>query len=249
MFLGWGTGAVLLGWPVGSGAGSWAIVGRLWKKRNADVVASRPMQANTQRASVFDDRAVLTFWFGSMDADVWPVAQGGLWFGKSDATDERIRQQFLPMWNGLMNGTPRASSLPVQERLAAIIVLDQFSRNMFRASAGMFASDALALRLALQTIDAGEDEQLTPLERVFCYLPLEHAEDIALQGRCVALFDRLAKSVSAEERSLFDNYLDYARRHQAVVAEFGRFPHRNPLLGRSSTPEELEYLAKPGAGF
>jgi uncharacterized protein (DUF924 family) len=198
---------------------------------------------------VFDYRAVLTFWFGPMDADVWPVAQGGLWFGKSDATDERIRQQFLPMWNGLMNGTPDASALCVQERLAAIIVLDQFSRNMFRASAGMFASDALALRLALQTIDAGEDEQLTPLERVFCYLPLEHAEDIALQDRCVALFERLANAVPPENRRLFDDYADYALRHRAVVAEFGRFPHRNPLLGRDSTPDELEYLAKPGAGF
>lgn len=198
---------------------------------------------------MFDYRAVLTFWFGPMDADVWPVAQGGLWFGKSDATDERIRQQFLPMWNGLMNGTPDASALPLQERLAAIIVLDQFSRNMFRASAGMFASDALALRLALQTIDAGEDERLTPLERVFCYLPLEHAEDIALQDRSVALYERLANTVPSEDRGLFDSYLDYARRHQAVVAEFGRFPHRNPLLGRDSTPDELEYLAKPGAGF
>jgi uncharacterized protein (DUF924 family) len=198
---------------------------------------------------VFDYRAVLAFWFGPMDADVWPVAQGGLWFGRSDATDERIRQQFLPMWNGLMNGTPDASALRVQERLAAIIVLDQFSRNMFRASAGMFASDALALRLALQTIDAGEDEQLTPLERVFCYLPLEHAEDIALQDRCVALFERLANVVPPENRRLFDDYVDYALRHRAVVAEFGRFPHRNPLLGRDSTPDELEYLAKPGAGF
>jgi uncharacterized protein (DUF924 family) len=90
---------------------------------------------------------------------------------------------------------------------------------------------------------------LLPIRRVFAYLPLEHAENLELQQRCVALFDALGREVPAEQRMSYADYLDYARRHEAVIARFGRFPHRNALLGRTSTPEEQAYLAEPGAGF
>ena len=128
-------------------------------------------------------------------------------------------------------------------------MLDQFTRNAFRGQPDSFAGDAQALALALAGIERGHDQALPPMARIFCYLPLEHAEDLALQQRSVALFAALRDAPGAEPRAFFDGTLDYARKHQDVIARFGRFPHRNAILGRTSTPQEQAYLAQPGAGF
>ena len=128
--------------------------------------------------------------------------------------------------------------------LALIIVLDQFTRNVFRDSARAFAGDAQALQAALVLLESAAFAQLEPLQRWFVLMPLEHAEDLAMQQRCVAEFEAL----TALDARLA-GALDYARRHLQVIERFGRFPHRNQVLGRPSTAQELSYLAQPGSGF
>ena len=185
---------------------------------------------------------VIEFWFGSASttAALDPRRE---WFVKDPAFDDAIRQRFGPLVDQALAG-PLGWNAEVREQLAEVIVLDQFPRNIFRGQARAFAGGARALPLALALLDNGAAQLLQPAQRVFVYLPLEHAEDRALQARSVALFEALA----AESPGLQDT-LDYAHRHQEVIARFGRFPHRNAALGRRSTPEELEYLAQPGSGF
>jgi len=199
-------------------------------------------------ASSFAD--VLRFWLGAypLEADAMRGAQRQ-WFQKDDAFDARLREGF-----GSTIAQARAGRLEhwadsADGWLALILVLDQFTRNAFRGQPDSFAGDAQALALALTGIERGHDQALPPMARMFCYLPLEHAEDLALQQRCVALFAALRDAPGAEPRAFFDGTLDYARKHQDVIARFGRFPHRNAILGRTSTPQEQAYLAQPGAGF
>jgi uncharacterized protein (DUF924 family) len=184
-----------------------------------------------------ESAAVLDFWFGPS-----PLAPKAAWFRKDPAFDEVIRTRFSAVVEEALAGGldwpgPRGT-------LAQILVLDQFPRNLFRGQSRAFAGDARALDLALGLIGSGEHLALQPLERWFVYLPLEHAEDLAVQDRSVALFTALG----AEAPSMADA-LDYAVRHRDVIQRFGRFPHRNPALGRASTPEELAYLTTPGSGF
>ena len=128
--------------------------------------------------------------------------------------------------------------------LARILVLDQFTRNAWRGAPASFAGDALALEAAIDLVDSAAHLALTPLQRWFAYMPFEHAEDMGMQDRAVALFEALAA-----EHDGFADPLDYARRHRAVIERFGRYPHRNAILGRVSTAQELEFLALPGSGF
>lgn len=187
---------------------------------------------------------VLHFWFGPPGE---APAIRDAWFRKDPDFDERIRAQFgalvdaalaapLPPAEG-WRSTPRAT-------LAEIVVLDQFPRNLFRGSARSFAGDARALALALELFEGGAAGGLSVLERWFAAMPLEHAEDLAAQERCVALFE----SFAAEDAAL-GSALDYARRHRDVIRRFGRFPHRNEWLGRTSTPEEIAFLREPGSRF
>lgn len=140
-----------------------------------------------------------------------------------------------------------ASALPAAWQpapLAELLLLDQFTRNVFRGTPRAFAGDARALVLARQLVDSGAHLALHPLERAFAYLPFEHAEDLAMQDRSVALFEALATG-----DPYFDDTLDYARRHRDIVQRFGRFPHRNAILGRASTPDEIAFLQQPGSSF
>ena len=199
-------------------------------------------------ASSFAD--VLRFWLGAypLEADAMRGAQRQ-WFQKDDAFDARLREGF-----GSTIAQARAGRLEhwadsADGWLALILVLDQFMRNAFRGQPDSFAGDPQALALALAGIERGHDQALPPMARIFCYLPLEHAEDLALQQRSVALFAALRDAPGAEPRAFFDGTLDYARKHQDVIGRFGRFPHRNAMLGRASTEDEQTYLAQPGAGF
>jgi uncharacterized protein (DUF924 family) len=134
-------------------------------------------------------------------------------------------------------------------RLALIILVDQMSRNIFRDQMSAFTYDYLAQEWCLDGLDMGAAEELQPIERVFLYLPLEHSESRVDQARSVALFSELARRVPAAQRGSFDYYLDFAKQHQVIVERFGRFPHRNKVLGRASTQEEIEFLQGPGSAF
>jgi uncharacterized protein (DUF924 family) len=134
-------------------------------------------------------------------------------------------------------------------RLALVIVLDQFPHHIHRDQPQAFATDPQSLALSLDALESGENKKLAPIERVFLYLPLEHAESLDMQDQSVSLYEQLTLEAAADERALFDGFLDYARKHRDVVARFGRFPHRNKVLGRASTPDELEFLKQPGSRF
>ncbi len=134
-------------------------------------------------------------------------------------------------------------------RIALIIVLDQFSRHIHRGTPAAFAQDPAAQRLALAGVEQGTDRALIPAQRAFFYLPFEHAEDLALQRRGVQLFQLLATEVAPAWRKEYTGFSDYAGHHRDIVERFGRFPHRNTVLGRASTPEETEFLKQPGSSF
>jgi uncharacterized protein (DUF924 family) len=207
-------------------------------------------------------QAVLDYWFGKADfkeegldtkrhrsAAEIAQQQSKLWWSKNKSIDLDIRQSFEPTLKALLTGQYSSWFETPQGRLAAIIVLDQFSRNMYRDSAHAFSQDSLALYWALQGIRQGDDKKLTPLQRVFFYLPLEHCEQLSMQDLAIEKFSQLADDAPASFSDLAKGFVDYAHQHQEVIAHFGRFPHRNHLLGRLSTKEEKEYLAKPGTGF
>ncbi len=181
---------------------------------------------------------VLAFWFGAP-----PHAQRSEWFRKDAAFDTTIRARFgAAIAEALAGGFGRWCVSP-HGALARVILLDQFTRNAFRDTPDAFAGDARALATATQAIDAGFDAALDRYERWFLYMPFEHAEDLAVQERSLALFGALA------DASGLDGPLDYARRHHDVIARFGRFPHRNAILGRASTPDEVAFLRTPGSSF
>jgi len=194
---------------------------------------------------------VLGYWIGPAadDASVADAKQA-LWFRKSFETDREIARTFLPTMAALSAGLADDwAARGVKPRLAAIIALDQFSRNVFRGQPEAFENDDKALSLALLGISLGLERDLTEVERAFLYMPLEHAEDADMQARCVALFEALLEEAREPFRPLVESWLDYARRHRDVITRFGRFPHRNAILGRENTAEEAEYLSLPGAGF
>ena len=184
--------------------------------------------------------AVIDFWFGAS-----PLATRREWFVKDPAFDETIRVRFGALVDRALAG-PLGWGGDALSSLAEVIVLDQFPRNLFRGQARAFAGDARARSLALALVDDGGDLALHPMQRWFAYLPLEHAEDLALQDRSVALFEALA---AAEPGEGFASALDYARRHRDLIRRFGRFPHRNVALGRASTANEADFLKQPGSGF
>ncbi len=188
-------------------------------------------------------RAVLDFWF-------LPAGHAGHgayrpeWFRKDDAFDAAIRERFGTAVEEALNGTPGAGS--DETLLARILLLDQFTRNIFRGTPRAFAGDVQALQLAEALVAAGRDKNLTPWQRWFAYLPFEHSESLLDQERSVALFAALRREMQHEA---FDSAHDYALRHREVIERFGRFPHRNAILGRASTAQEIEFLTQPGSSF
>ncbi len=197
-----------------------------------------------------DPEEILLFWFGENPDDPECVAERcKLWFGRSPAFDALIRMRF--------GGYPRLAAEGCFESwqetprfsLALVLVLDQFPRNLFRGTAESFAFDSFAVNVAKAAIDSGYDRQVRPVEAAFFYLPLEHAEDPDLQRQSVECFRRLIKHSPRSMYKVLKGFEDYAERHFAVIARFGRFPHRNRILGRSSTEEERAYLAAGGETF
>ncbi|PKO85425.1 MAG: DUF924 domain-containing protein [Betaproteobacteria bacterium HGW-Betaproteobacteria-12] len=186
---------------------------------------------------------ILAFWFGQ-PGEAGHGQPRSEWFRKDAAFDAEIRRRFLPDVESALAGQLDAWAATLSGLLALLILLDQFPRNLFRGQARAFAGDAAARRLAETALSRGWDRKLNAVEKLFVYLPFEHSEALADQERSLALFAALAA-----EHPGNDGFLDYARRHHAVIARFGRFPHRNTALGRPSSPEEASYLAEPGSGF
>jgi uncharacterized protein (DUF924 family) len=176
---------------------------------------------------------VLRFWFGE-------GAERGKahkrWFEKNSTFDAKVRNRFLPLYEELARCNDWLS-LP-NYCLARIVVLDQFPRNMFRGTARAFAADPLALAAAKHAMAKGYDRDLLPVEKQFVYLPFEHSESLADQERACELMQLLGEELYG-----------WAVKHKVIVERFGRFPHRNDILGRASTPDEVEFLKQPGSGF
>jgi uncharacterized protein (DUF924 family) len=194
--------------------------------------------------------SVHEFWFGT-DADDAAVIkqQSALWWSKDTDTDDAIRRRFEPTLNAAAQHNLNAWAETPGGLLALILLTDQFPRNIYRDTPKAFVFDAVARAWCLDGLARNIDHALRPIERVFFYLPLEHAESLELQEQSVRLFQDLLREVPSPQRSLFEGYLDFAVRHRDIIARFDRFPHRNAIFGRLSTPQELEFLAQPGASF
>lgn len=186
---------------------------------------------------------VLDFWFGATD-DPQHLSPRNQWFVKDAEFDAQIRARFGGLIEHALAGGIDGWGKPASSALAQILVLDQFTRNVFRGSARAFAGDARALAVAQAMVAASEDHALPGVQRQFVYLPFEHAEDPAMQRQALRLFARLERDEPA-----LDGLLMWAQRHHDIIERFGRFPHRNVALGRGSTPEELQFLQQPGSGF
>lgn len=193
---------------------------------------------------------VLEFWFSTLTNDEAIIAsQSVLWWKKQDSTDELIKSQFEESVRLAAAGEFDEWKHTPSGRLALIILLDQFPRNIYRDTPLAFAFDSTASSLCLEGLAKGDDQALSPIRRVFFYLPLEHAEDKKLQDQSVALFRSLLSDLGPEEKKRYAGYLDFAIKHQAIIERFGRFPHRNRILQRDSTSAELEFLKQPGSSF
>jgi uncharacterized protein (DUF924 family) len=174
---------------------------------------------------------VLQFWLGELSREQW--------FGSGAKLDEQIRSRFLDVHQAVVVAPDDVLLFDPKSALAAVIVLDQFSRHMFRGTPSAFATDGKALTIAEAVIARGLAEAFSDDERLFLYLPFEHQEDVQAQARCVDLFSALGDPELTK----------YAQAHKDIIDRFGRFPHRNAILGRQSTTEELEFLKGPGSAF
>jgi uncharacterized protein (DUF924 family) len=177
---------------------------------------------------------VLEFWFKRHRKD---------WFEKNPAFDTEIRDRFLPLYERALREELKTWLEQSASCLALVILLDQFPRNMFRGSARAFAADPMARGAACVILNNAWDKAMTPDERMFAYLPLEHSEALPDQERCLALMKEIAVYPQTADLP------KWAEAHLVIIRRFGRFPHRNAALGRASTPEEVEFLKQPGSSF
>jgi uncharacterized protein (DUF924 family) len=196
---------------------------------------------------------VLDFWFGAEDdSKEVRASKVDMWFGGGPEVDTEITDRFAETLKAAAKGELDAWADEAKSRLALIIVLDQFSRNIHRGKKDAFATDKKAVELTRSGIADWMDQTLSPIERVFFYMPLEHAEDRIVQRKSVKLFTALVEDAARLDPGLkpvFELYLDFAKKHADIVEQFGRFPHRNDVLGRESTDEEKTYLKEGGETF
>jgi uncharacterized protein (DUF924 family) len=185
---------------------------------------------------------VLSFWFGAPGDAGFGTARAE-WFRRDAEFDAAIGTRFGRLHAELAAGGGRSWLDRARSALAYVIVLDQFSRNLYRDDPRAFAADPLALRAASDALFKGLDRELTLLERPFLYMPFMHSEALVDQDRCVSLFEELAREDPSSQN------LSYALRHREIVARFGRFPHRNRVLGRETTPDEAAFLREPNSSF
>lgn len=192
------------------------------------------MPENAQTDTI---KAILTFWFGDPEAADYG-ADRAAWFVKDPTFDADIKTRFEDLLTTVTNPQVQHMANSPEGPVAAVVLFDQFPRNMYRGDARAFATDAQALALARQSLDRGFDQKVIPVMRKFLYLPFEHSENLEDQDLALALFATLGP---------LD--LDYAQKHHDIIARFGRFPHRNEALGRTSTAEEIKFLSQPDSSF
>ena len=197
-----------------------------------------------------DPEAILGFWFGrAAQEPAEAAARESFWFAPSRETDSLIRERFAAAVEAAAQGELHAWLQAPRPALAVALLLDQFPRNIWRGTARAFAHDAQALRVAREAIAGGRLRELAPLEQAFLVLPFQHSESIEDQRESVRLSTEIARAAAPQWRPLLEGYLDLARQHLELIERFGRFPHRNQVLGREPTPEEVAYLRGGGATF
>lgn len=214
------------------------------------IPATADMTREETTAEVVDAEQVLDFWFA--DAEAGPEAaqrRQQVWFKGGAAFDQSCSERYSATLAAAASGGRDHWKTSPRGRLALIILLDQFSRNIFRGTAAAFAQDARALALCTEGIELGQDLQLSPIERSIFYMPLEHAEDRDIQALSVQKFEAIAAQAPAPMRTVLQANVEYVHKHRDIVETFGRFPHRNAVLGRQSTAEELAYLADDAPRF
>lgn len=193
---------------------------------------------------------VLTFWFREQALSAPQIDRRlDVWFGEDDVFDHEIKKEFADDVERASRGGLDHWAQDPRGRLALILLLDQFRRNIYRGTADAFSLDKAALKLCVEGAMEKKDRGLTPIQQVFFYMPLQHAESKKVQAKSVAIFNRLAEAVSPTYRETFETIATFAELHHDIIEQFGRFPHRNKLLGRENTPEEEEYLAGDSPDF
>ena len=211
--------------------------------------------SETEGAAITDEdelriNAILSFWFREQELSAPQIDRRmDTWFGEDPVFDQEIEQQFGDDVEKACQGQLDHWAAEPRGRLALIILIDQFRRNIHRNTAKAFSMDKLALKLCVEGAMEKKDKGLTPIQKVFFYMPLQHAESARVQAKSAELFARLAESVSPTYQETFLTIAQFAELHKDIIDRFGRFPHRNKLLGRDNTPEEDEYLAGDAPDF
>ena len=206
-------------------------------------------------ATITDDdhtriERILAFWFKEQELSAPQVDRRmEVWFGEDPDFDRDIEAGFAGEVEQASDGVIDYWAHQPKGRLALIILLDQFRRNIYRNTKEAFARDALALKLCVQGAMEKKDKGLSPIQRVFFYMPLQHAESRKVQAKSVEIYRRLAEAVSPTYRETFETIAQFAELHRDIIERFGRFPHRNKVLGRKNTAEEEEYLAGESLSF
>ena len=194
--------------------------------------------------------AILAFWFKQQQLSAPQVDRRmDVWFGEDPAFDAEILGEFGDDVERASDGELDHWADDSRGRLALILLIDQFRRNIHRNTAQAFELDPAALKLCVEGAMQKKDQSLSPIERVFFYMPLQHAESAKVQAKGCELFNKLAEAVSPTYRETFSTFAQFAELHRDIIDQFGRFPHRNQLLGRDNTPEEDEYLAGDSPSF
>jgi uncharacterized protein (DUF924 family) len=202
-----------------------------------------------------DARKVRDFWFGKTPLSPEQLPRRmKLWFGDvaedtQRQVDDALRVRFAPLVERAVSGELAQWADGPRRRLSLILLLDQFPRNIHRGTAKAFAGDEQALQLALTGMQSVADAALNPVERIFFYMPLQHAEVLEVQEESVAAYKRLLAEAPADVRGIFEGCVTFAEQHRDVIRRFGRFPHRNAVVGRATTAEEQSWLVEGGAAF
>ncbi len=194
--------------------------------------------------------SVIRYWFGESQTSAEINAQKkALWWSKNPEVDAEIDERFSDLVDAVASGKLDHWNESASGLLASIICTDQFPRNIYRGQSKSFAYDRFALGLANQAVAMNLDQQLPLIKRLFVYMPFEHSEELSEQERAVSLMQTLVDQAEESEKEIFLGFVRFAEKHHEIIEEFGRFPHRNEILGRESTPEELAFLEKPGSSF
>jgi len=193
---------------------------------------------------------IIDEWFGALD-ELGRASEekSARWFEKNPSFDQMLKDRFGPLVEDAIEGNLEDWADTNEGALALILLLDQFARNIHRGTPKMYAGDQHAVRISERLIDEGRDNAFPHAQRVFVYMPLMHSEDLVIQNKCVECFEELVKTSAAELEPSLARNLKYAIAHRDIVAKWGRFPHRNAILDRISTPEEAEFLKQPGSSF